>query len=422
MTPATLFPTAAAEPLAPGALRAGGLLVASDATPESDAALRAADAIARRSGQAVSVIAVHPHLAVAAIEAQVAPPYMNAEARDGLEQMVRAQMERLEVGAGWHVHTVIGDPGATIATVATEAGASLVVMGLGGHSLFDRLLGDETALHVLRMGRTPVLAVAPDFRELPNRVLGAVDFSASSGEALRVAGGFMSRMGSLTVVHVLPREKDVANWTALNAAYRGSVGRAIDRMVVDVELDPSIAVNRLVLGGDPTRELLRVIAREKPDLIVTGSHGHNFLTRLRLGSVSTRLLRESGRSILVAPPDDAPGYLEEMPEENGRLAFHEWAERLEEFTRRNAGRRASLEVIDPELGAQVEEIGMCFVGAAFDSYDARIQLMFGMDRRSHLTRNIPGIKAVQLIRDRLGRDQILRVAHGRGQTLLTLER
>jgi hypothetical protein len=229
-------------------------------------------------------------------------------------------------------------------------------------------------------------------------------------------------MGSVTVAHVLPREKDTANWTALNAAYRGSVGRAIDRMIADSGLPSSVVVNRLVLGGDPSRELLRVIEQEKPDLIVTGSHGHNFLTRLRLGSVSTRLLRESGRSILVAPPDDAAGYLEEMPEERGRLACYEWAERLEEFTRRNAERRATLEVIDPELGAQVEEVGMCFVGAAFDPYDARVQLMFGSDRHTHLTRSIPGVTGVQLLKDRGGRDQILRIAHGRGQTLLTLER
>ena len=33
-----------------------------------------------------------------------------------------------------------------------------------------------------------------------------------------------------------------------------------------------------------------------------------------------------------------------------------------------------------------------------------------------------GVTSVQVLRDRRGRDMLLRVAHGRGQTLLTLER
>jgi universal stress protein E len=400
----------------------GGILVATDASPESDGALRAASAIAARSGLAVSVLAVHAPIAIAAVEVQVpATPDMEADARAALAQQVHDQLGRLG-GSGWRMWTISGEPGLAIANVADAMRASLVIMGLGGHSLFDRLLGDETALRVLRLGRTPVLAVAPSFTELPKTVLAAVDFSASSGNALGIAARLVAPGGSLTVAHVLSAESDSANWRSANAAYRGSVGRAIDRMIAEAGVDPGVTVLRKVLSGDPQRTLLQLCADEAPDLVVTGSHGHNFLTRLRLGSVSTRLLRTCNRTILVAPPDDAPGYLEEMPDERGRFAFYEWAERLEEFTRRNAGRAATLEVIDPDLGAQVEEVGLPFVGAAFDPYDARVQLMFGNDRSVHLSRNIPGVTAVQLLRDRMGRDRILRVAHGRGQTLMTLER
>ena len=162
---------------------------------------------------------------------------------------------------------------------------------------------------------------------------------------------------------------------------------------------------------------------ETPDLIVAGSHGHNFLSRLLLGSVSTRLVRSAHCSVLVAPPDDAPGFLEEMPEDRGRFAFYEWAERLEEFTRRNAGRIARMEEIDPEIGAQVAEKAASFVGAAFDPRDARVHIMFESQSGSgHLTRSIGGVTAIQMLRDAAGLDVMLRVAHGRGQTLLTLER
>ena len=423
MTTATIRQPASSELVDAENARTGGLLVATDASLESDAAVRAAAAIAGRTGEPVSVIAVHPLMAIAAVEVQIpTAPAMEAEARSALSAQVREQLDRIGVGADWTIETVTGDPALTIAREADRRRARLLVMGLGGHDLFDRLLGDETALRVLRLGNTPVLAVAREFPGLPTRVLAAVDFSASSGNALRNAAGLIPNGGLLTVAHVLGRDADSANWTAANAAYRGSIGRAMDRMIAEAACPPEVVVNRMVLSGDPAKALLRLAADEKPELLVTGSHGHNFLTRLRLGSVSTRLLREAGCSILVAPPDDAPGYLEEMPEERGRFAFYEWAERLEEFSRRNVGRVATLEVIDPDLGAQIEEVGMPFAGASFDPRDARVQLMLGNDRHAHLSRYIPGVTAVQLLRDRTGRDRILRVAHGRGQTLLTLER
>jgi nucleotide-binding universal stress UspA family protein len=319
-------------------VRTGTLLVATDASAESDAALRAAFAIAARTGQSVQLLAVNPQLPITGVELQMpATPGMEAEARAALAGQVQEQMERVGVGAEWPLVTMTGEAGACIAQVAERIGAGLIVMGLGGHNLFDRLLGDETALRVLRLGTTTVLAVAESFTSLPLHVLAAVDFSSSSGQALVLAAKLVARGGELTVVHVVTRDTDQANWTAANAAYRGSVGRAMDRMIAEADLAPDIRVNRSLLSGDPARALLGFIRDESPDLVVTGSHGHNFLTRLRLGSVSTRLLREGKRSILVAPPHDAQGYLEEMPEERGRFAFYEWAERLEEFTRRNAG-------------------------------------------------------------------------------------
>ena len=61
-------------------------------------------------------------------------------------------------------------------------------------------------------------------------------------------------------------------------------------------------MERCVLAGDPARALMRLVNATRPDLIVAGSHGHGFLTRLRLGSVSQRLVRGAQCSVLVAPP------------------------------------------------------------------------------------------------------------------------
>jgi universal stress protein E len=398
------------------------LLVATDGTESADSALRAAHAIAARTGQSVTLLAVQEPLPVVAAEVQIAmSPRVEAESRATMRAQVDDQVERLHLDTTWPLRIITGDPAATIVSVAKDIGASLVIMGMGERGLFGRLLGDETVIKVLRLGTVPVLAVAPDFEYLPTRVLAAVDFSASSGRALRLAGQVTARGCRLTMAHVITRAIDPLNWTARDAGYGGTVGYAFNRMVAEAGLAEATVVDRRMLRGDPADELVRLADELHPELIIAGSHGQNFLTRLLIGSVSTQLVRKAPCSVLVAPPDDAPGYIEEMPEVRGRFAFYEWAERLEEFTRRNSGRFARLEVIDPEIGAQLQENHVPFQGASFDPRDGRVQLMFE-SANGHLTRSIGGVTGIQMLRDRNGKDAFLRVAHGRGQTLLTLER
>lgn len=123
----------------------------------------------------------------------------------------------------------------------------------------------------------------------------------------------------------------------------------------------------------------------------------------------------------MAPPLGAPELVKELPESSGRFAFYEWAERLEEFTRQNLWRRARLEVIDPEMGAQIAEDNVAFMGASFDPRDGRVHLMFGSRNgdRKQLTHSIGGVTAIQILRGRTS-GSYLRIGHGRGQTLLTL--
>jgi nucleotide-binding universal stress UspA family protein len=400
------------------------LLVATDASAPSDAAIRAAREIAARTRQPVRIVAVHAPVPVVSPEVQLAnTPDMEAQACEDLADQVHDQIERVGGSAQWEVEVVTGDPAATIAGMASDMCASLVIMGLGGHGVFDRLLGDEMVLQVLRLGTVPVLAVAPAFSGLPLRVLAGIDFSASSVRALTLGAQLLRPRGKLTLAHVITQDADPLNWNGFDAGYSGAVGRAMDRVIAEVGFGDVATVERKVISGDPSKELLRLMEETTPDLVVAGSHGHNFLSRLLLGSVSTRLIRQANCSVLVAPPDDAPGFIDELPEERGRFAFYEWAERLEEFTRRNVGVSARLEVIDPEIGAQIAERGTPFVGASFDPRDARVHIMFGGgEGGGHLTRSIVGVTAIQMLRDRFGRDVLLRVAHGRGQTLLTLER
>jgi len=263
-----------------------------------------------------------------------------------------------------------------------------------------------------------VLAVAPGFEELPRRVLATTDFTPSSIRAAEIAADVMSE-GTLTLAHVMSEDRDPANWQSTNAGFNGTMGRAFDLAIS--RIGSSANVERCVLAGDPVKALTKLVNATQPDLIVAGSHGHGFLTRLRLGSVSQQLVRSAKCSVLVAPPEEGPSFLDEVPAATNRFAAYEWAERLEEFTRRNEGRRCTIEVIDPAFGAQLEQRGIAFRGASYDAHDGRLHIMCG-DGREHLTRTITVVTGILVLRDAGGADALLRVAHGRGQTLLTFER
>jgi nucleotide-binding universal stress UspA family protein len=58
------------------------------------------------------------------------------------------------------------------------------------------------------------------------------------------------------------------------------------------ELD-GITVKRLLLRGDPAREISQVARDEKVDLIVMSTHGHGAIYRFLLGSVTAKVLHDS---------------------------------------------------------------------------------------------------------------------------------
>ena len=97
-----------------------------------------------------------------------------------------------------------------------------------------------------------------------------------------------------------------------------------------------------------------------------------------------------------------------------------WAEGLQEFTIRNAGRYAALEVDGADIGAQAEDQDVPLRGVAFDPRDRRVEIMLGAQGtvEGHRTHSIGGVVAIDVLRGRDGRDHALRILHDTAQTLL----
>lgn len=100
-----------------------------------------------------------------------------------------------------------------------------------------------------------------------------------------------------------------------------------------------------------------------------------------------------------------------------------WVRLLHEFTQRNAGRRARLELDDPELGAQWQEVDYPLLGVAYDRRDERVEIMVGFmgDTDQRLTHSITDVSELEVLGSASGRGEVLRIGHGGVQTLLRLD-
>jgi nucleotide-binding universal stress UspA family protein len=405
------------------ASRVSPVIVATDGREQSDAALVAGRLLAADK-DALRVASVLQPMPIMTPEVTLPiSPDVEASRRADLKRGVQIQMARSWSGDLADVELYEGDPATTIARLAHESNASMIVAGLGRHRVIDRLFGNETALRLVRVSAVPVLAVTNGLTHAPRRIVVAIDYSETSLRAARLALDVAASSATVYLAHVAPRDSTLYDWNGWGSSYKQDAGEALQKIREQLRLPPGMILQRVVLQGDPATELLAFATSVNADLIATGSHGHGFVTRMLIGSVTTRILRCATCSVLTVPHAAAMTQARttvEPPVVNA-LDRPEWTRSLDEFTRRNVGRRGVLEVDDPEIGAQAQEHDYPLLGATYDPHDGRVELMFGElgDLDRHLSRSIGNVGRIDVLSDEKGRDIALRIGHGAGQTLLT---
>lgn len=404
------------------ATRNAPVVIATDGLAQSAGAVAVGYLLARAPEAAWVVSVLRPMPRIPSSGAALTTDIDRTRRADLLHD-AQAQLRRL-TGEPIGVEVDDGDPATTIARVAHTASASLIVCGLGRHNIVDRILGDETALRVVRLADVPVLAVPASADRAPSSIVVACDFSETSLRAARAAVAFAAPSATIYLVHVAPRDHTRYEWDGWGKAYREDSLDALNKMKHQLQPEPKTIIQSIMLQGDVADELLRFANNVHADLIATGSHGHGFVTRLLIGSVATRILRAATCSVLTVPHAAALTNVRTMalPPVGRTVPRDDWSPALTAFTRRNAGRRALLEVDDAEIGAQAQEFDYPLRGAVFDHNDQRITLMFGGDDFGgghHLTRGIANPTSVDVLTEQGGRDIALRIGHGSGQTLLT---
>jgi len=402
------------------------IVVATDGTSQSEQAIAIARVLAARDGSEIRVVTVVDRLPMpwGGVDRHVVSEY---EKSLQTEAIGKARRQIASFGLeSWPVSVQTGDPATRITALAKDVDARLVLVGLGGHGATARLFGSETALRLVRVSHTPVLAVAPQLRDLPRRIVVAMDFSEASIEAARLALELAAKDATVSLVHVVPWERKEYIPEDWFRAHEERVGGELTRVIRWLDESKKFHTSPRILYGKPASALLAYAEEFGADLIVAGSHGRGLVGRLLAGQTIAKLIRGARCSVLVLPAAAAFRLYETPASSNTPSAqAKEWVKRLDEFSRRNLARRGRLEVDSPDMGAQVEMSGYRLLGACFEPRNERAMLMFG-DASSdgpHLVRSVSHVKSVDVLRGTgpNGADVALAIKHDGGQTLLVLD-
>jgi nucleotide-binding universal stress UspA family protein len=169
------------------------ILVATDFSPISEAALPYAAAIARHFGSVLFLVHVIPSESYGHIpheERDAALAGMRQEAEERIKALVAASHF---ASIPCEVIVVHGDVWPVLSSLAQEHDVDLIVTGTHGRHGFQKLLAGSVAGEIFREAVPPVLLVGPEVTVEPEsqlhleRILCIPDFASESGGAVKYA-------------------------------------------------------------------------------------------------------------------------------------------------------------------------------------------------------------------------------------------
>lgn len=204
-----------------------------------------------------------------------------------------------------------GSPAVEILQCAAEAEADLLVLGTHGRTGFERFMVGSVTEKILRKAPCPVLSVPPHGEGQPERpvfarILCGADFSEASDRAVQYALSLAQEAnGLLTLLHVVDwmPDRNFAKHPDFDpAAYRQVITREARRQLeklVPAEARNWCEADLRIACGKPYREILRVAAEDRADLIVLGAQGLGPIDRLRFGSTTEHVVRQAPCPVLT---------------------------------------------------------------------------------------------------------------------------
>lgn len=294
------------------------ILVSTDFSPCSKAALDQAVSLARQTGAKIVLAHTLPDLRqlVTTLPVEARRDFFygdgdlfDKEVRresDAKLRQVIADLDAPDLDITFE--TLLGTPYLELTHAVQQEGYDLVLAGTRGLSQWEQLFVGSTARRLVRNCPSSVWIVKAGHQGVPKVVLAATDFSDSSlkavREGLRVAQLSRSHFHLLHVIeeldeelikrspHGSPMRKDINNYSR----------QRLQSFVQLLETDPDKVHLHLSLGT-AWQEIARTAQKLGADLVVIGTLGRTGVSRMLIGNTAEKVLDTCDSSILTVKPD-----------------------------------------------------------------------------------------------------------------------
>jgi nucleotide-binding universal stress UspA family protein len=274
-------------------------LMATDLSARSDRALERAVMLAREHDARLTIV----HVVDEDLPAVLADSQKNAA-----EESIRQHVNALTGADGLDVSTevIFGRAYIDILEMSEKMEAEMIILGVHREDALKDLFRGTTAERIIRGSNVPVLLVKDRPNNPYRRIMVGVDFSVYSRRAVEFAIGF-APSGEFHLVH------------AYDVPFKGFLyGRDTRKQVskqhqmqlqkmIEEEMSAFLdtfkangpKIERVMQEGSAREVIHGQVKRQKPDLLVVGTHGRTGVAHALLGSVAEDLLSQPPCDVLA---------------------------------------------------------------------------------------------------------------------------
>jgi nucleotide-binding universal stress UspA family protein len=269
------------------------ILLATDGSENTTQATQAALNIVRRRSSKLHLIHVWHD-----VHTPHAHGFVKSELRRQGREILDKEVKRIEEQGGTvtRSHLREGRTFEEVIKLGDELEADLLVVGSRGHRGLRRMLVGSHSEDIIHHTHRPVLVVRRG-KDVwpPTRIVAGDDFSEDARKAAELAANLGKLFGArMLLLHAVPRLPK-ASTEAVEAKLEDRAGELEDIL----KQRPQTRI----VAGDPAEVLIEGAREgEGPTLVTVGSRGLGPVGRLRLGSVSTKVVRAGLGAVLVYPP------------------------------------------------------------------------------------------------------------------------
>lgn len=273
------------------------ILVATDLTPASEAAVAFAADLATTVG--AEVLLFHAVSPITFVDYGVLGDDTMTRRRDDdarkMEERLR-EMATALFAPDVHVESraVSGNPISAICQTADEENVDLIVMGTHGrHPVVSFLVG-SVVQGVLSLASRPLVTVQPEKNPLESpedlRILCPVNFTEIAMNALTHAAELGTKLGAeITAIHLIEPE---------NLGDLDDVTARLEKWIPE-SIRKTCRVRILVRRGNAAEEVVRYAKSHETDLIVIGGKHKRFADTTVLGTTTERVFRHSPCAVMT---------------------------------------------------------------------------------------------------------------------------